>query len=216
MTISKESQPTELLPEELREVFGDIDVYLFDQLLKGRFTRGMRILDAGCGAGRNLIYLLRCQYDVFGIDESAAAIEELRYHAACLAPGLPAENFRVGDVRSLPFADGSFDVVISNAVLHFAANDRDFRRMLTELWRVLKASGILFARLASSIGIENRIRKLGGRRFLLPDGSERYLVDQESLLSFGDELQATLIEPIKTVNVQNQRCMTTWCLRKSQ
>ncbi len=203
------------MPEKLRDVFGDIDVYLFDQLLKGRFTQGMRILDAGCGAGRNLVYLLRCQYDVFGVDESAASIEELRDQAACLAPALPAENFRVGDVRSLPFADGSFDVVISNAVLHFAANDRDFRRMLTELWRVLKVGGILFARLASTIGIESRIRKLSGRRFLLPDGSERYLVDQESLLSFGDELQATLIEPIKTVNVQNQRCMTTWCLRKS-
>jgi SAM-dependent methyltransferase len=203
------------MPEKLRDVFGDIDVYLFDQLLKGRFTRGMRILDAGCGAGRNLIYLLRCQYDLFGIDESAASIDQLRDQAARLAPALPAENFRVGDVRSLPFADGSFDVVISNAVLHFAANDRDFRRMLTELWRVLKAGGILFARLASTIGIENRIREHSGRRFLLPDGSERYLVDQESLLSFGDELQATLIEPIKTVNVQNERCMTTWCLRKS-
>jgi SAM-dependent methyltransferase len=203
------------MPEDLREVFGEIDVYLFDQIRKGRFSRGMRILDAGCGGGRNLIYLVRCQYEVFGIDESASSIDELRSLAARLAPGLPPTNFRVGDVRSLPFADGSFDAVISNAVLNFAADDREFRRILTELWRVLKGGGILFAGLASSIGIESRIRQLSGRRFLLPDGSERYLVDEESLLSLGDELEAKLIEPIKTVNVQNQRCMTTWCLRKS-
>ena len=44
---------------DLQEQFGNIDIYLFDQLLRGRIGPGMRVLDAGCGGGRNLVYLLR-------------------------------------------------------------------------------------------------------------------------------------------------------------
>ena len=53
----------------LQAWFGGIDIYLFDQLLKGRFVPGMRILDAGCGSGRNLVYFLRSGYEVFAVDE---------------------------------------------------------------------------------------------------------------------------------------------------
>ena len=46
----------------IREEFGDIDIYLFDQLLKGRLDASMSLLDAGCGGGRNLYYFLRNGY----------------------------------------------------------------------------------------------------------------------------------------------------------
>jgi SAM-dependent methyltransferase len=199
----------------VRDFFGEIDIYLFDQILKNRFASPMRILDAGCGSGRNLVYFLRSGFEVFGVDRNREAIEYVRSFAQTIAPENPSENFRVSSVEKMPFANEAFDVVISSAVLHFADNEQQFNEMLLEMLRVLKPSGIFFARLASSIGIENKIEKIAGRRYLLPDGSERFLVDEEMLLAATENLGATLIEPLKTTNVQNLRCMTTWVIRKN-
>ena len=199
----------------LAEQFGPIDIYLFDQLLKGRITPGMRILDAGCGYGRNLVYLLRAGFEVFGADADAGAIAGVRELTAALAPGLPAGNFRQETLETLSFPDGFADVVISSAVLHFARDTAHFRAMLAGSWRALRPGGLFFCRLASSIGIEHHIRSTGERRFLLPDGSERYLVDEEILMSLTAELGGTLTDPLKTTVVQNQRSMTTWVLQKS-
>jgi SAM-dependent methyltransferase len=198
----------------VRELFGDIDIYLFDQILKNRFSSEMKILDAGCGGGRNLIYFLRGGYRVFGVDQDAGAIEQVRLLAETLAPNPPVENFQISPVEKMPFQDESFDAVISSAVLHFARDETHFNRMLGEMWRVLKPDGIFFARLASSIGIENQIKFVGDGRYLLPDGSERFLVDEELLDSLTIQMGGIWLEPLKTTNVQNLRCMTTWVLRK--
>lgn len=200
----------------LREAFGDIDIYLFDQLLRGRFDGVRTVLDAGCGGGRNLVWLLRAGYDVHAVDRDERAVEHVRRLAADLAPHLPAENVRVAEVDALPFADASMDVVISSAVLHFAADEAHFGRMVDEAWRVLRPGGMLFARLASSIGIEGRPRPAGDGRYHLPDGSVRFLVDQAGLLARTEALGGVLLDPIKTTNVQNLRAMTTWVLRKSE
>ncbi len=198
----------------LQEWFGQIDIYLFDQFLKGRFNPRMRVLDAGCGGGRNLVYFLRCGYDVCGVDLSPDAIAHVRALAAGLAPHLPADNFRAEAVEGMSFADADFDVVISSAVLHFARDEEHWQRMLREMWRVLKPGGIFFARLASSVGVEGQITRLEERRFHLPDGSDRFLVDDPMLLAAADSLGGELIEPLKTVVVRNTRSMSTWCLRK--
>src|SRR5579871_999550 len=192
----------------LAEQFGQIDIYLFDQLLRGRIAPGMRVLEAGCGAGRNLVYFLREGYEVYAADAEARAIESVRREAAALAPQLPLENFRVEPVEALSFPDAWADVVISNAVLHFARDDEQFHAMLRGTWRVLRPGGMLFCRLASSIGMESRVQRIAGRRFRLPDGSERYLVDEELLLKLTEELGGRLDDPLKTTVVQNQRCMT--------
>ena len=198
----------------LQEQFGQIDIYLFDQLLKGRITPGMRVLDAGCGAGRNLVYFLREGYEVFGVDTDPSAIEYTQRLAAALAPALPASNFRVETIEEPTFPDAFADVVLSSAVLHFARSDKHFEAMLRGTWRVLKPGGLLFCRLASSIGMEHQVHEIAGRRFRLPDGSERYLVDEPLLLRFTAELHGQLADPLKTTIVQNQRCMTTWIVTK--
>lgn len=199
-----------------RELFGDIDIYLFDQILKDRFNSGMTILDAGCGGGRNLIYFLKNNYKVFGVDQSTGAIEQVRHLAKRLSPSLPKDNFQITGVENLPFPNESFDAVVSSAVLHFATDQQHLNKMLEEMWRVLKSDGLFFARLASKIGIENLIEPIGeGGRYLLPDGSERFLVDEEFLISRTNQLRGILLEPIKTTNVQNLRSMTTWVLRKA-
>ena len=199
----------------LVEQFGNIDIYLFDQILRGRITTGMTVLDTGCGYGRNLVYLLRSGSNIFGTDIDAAAIDSTRRLAASLAPALPADNFRVEAVERMSFPDAFADVVISSAVLHFARGDDHFEEMLRGTWRVVKPGGLLFCRLASSIGMEHRIKRITGRRFLLPDGSERYLVDESLLNTRTATLGGQLIEPLKTTIVQNQRCMTTWLVRRS-
>ena len=199
----------------LQEQFGPIDIYLFDQLLRGRIEPGMRILDAGCGSGRNLVYLLRAGYEVFGADAHRNAVDETRRLAASLAPALPADNFRVEPLEAMSFADAFVEVVLSSAVLHFARDDDQFGAMLEGTWRVLKPGGLFFCRLASSIGIEQQIQSIAGRTCLLPDGSERYLVDEKLLVSLTHELGGQMIDPLKTTVVQNQRSMTTWVVRKN-
>jgi len=212
--------------ENLQELFGGIDIYVFDQLLKGRFVPGMRVLDAGCGTGRNLVYFLRQGYKVFGVDQSADAISQTRRLAAALAPHLPEDNFRVEPVERMSFGsrqqsanrnqaepDG-FDVVLSSAVLHFARNEDHWQAMVGEMWRILKPGGIFLARLASTIGMEREVTLIEGRRYHLPDGSDRFLVDEAFLRSVTTSLGGEFIEPIKTTIVENLRAMTTWVLRK--
>ena len=199
----------------LQDWFGQIDIYLFDQLLKGRFNPRMRVLDAGCGGGRNLVYFLRCGYDVCGVDLSAEAVAHVRALAAGLAPHLPADNFRVEAVEGMSFADADFDVVVSSAVLHFARDEEHWHGMVGEMWRVLRTGGVFFARMASSVGMEGQLIGLEGGRYHLPDGSDRFLVDDRMLLAATDSLGGELIEPLKTVVVRNLRSMSTWCLRKS-
>lgn len=200
---------------DLEVMFGPIDIYLFDQLLRGRLQPSMRVLDAGCGSGRNLVHFLRSGYDVFGTDADADSIASVRRLATRLAPDLPADNFRVEPVEQMSFPDGFAHAVLSSAVLHFATDDEQFSAMVREMWRVLEPGGLFFCRLASVIGMEARMQRLSGRRFLLPDGTERYLVDEAMLVAITKELGGQLLDPLKTTVVQNQRCMTTWVVRKA-
>jgi len=197
----------------LREQFGDIDVYVFDQLLRGRIRPGMRVLDAGCGQGRNLVYLLREGIEVFAIDSDPNAVLAVRALAESLSSAAPATHFKVETVEDMTIPDSSMDVVISSAVLHFARDDGHFEAMVRRMWRTLVPGGLLVCRLAASTGIESRVRSLGSGRYLLPDGSERYLVSESRLVELTHTLGGTLVDPIKSTIVQDMRCMATWVVR---
>jgi SAM-dependent methyltransferase len=198
---------------EIRLQFGDIDIYLFDQLQRGRFDRRRRVLDAGCGSGRNLPFFLRHAFDVHAVDADPAAIRSVRQLAAALNPALPPDRIRHASLESLPWPDGSIDAVIGSAVLHFALDERAFAAMLQEMWRVLAPGGLFFARLATSIGLERRLPSATGR-MRLPDGTERFVVDEATLLKWTSALGGALADPLKTTNVQGMRCMTTWVMEK--
>jgi tellurite methyltransferase len=200
---------------ELRAQFGDIDIYLFDQLARGRFDARRRVLDAGCGGGRNLPYFLARGFEVFAIDEAPAAMASVAALAARLAPHLPPGHVRTGPVDQLPWPDASMDAVIASAVLHFARDRAHFDAMVAELWRVLAPGGLFFARLATSIGLESRLAAPVGR-VRLPDGSDRFVVDLPTLLDLTSRLGGRLLDPIKTTNVQGERCMTTWVMEKNR
>ena len=196
----------------IAEQFGQIDIYVFDQILRGNIAPGMRVLDAGCGYGRNLVYLLREGFEVFALDADAAGVGHVRALAAGLAPALPAANFRVGGIEKMPFADGFADVVICNSVLHFARDEQQFLAMIAELWRVLRPGGMLFCRLGSRIGME--FERVRGQVFRIGDGSEWFLVDEAVLLEMTRQMDAVMVDPLKTTVVQDYRCMTTWVVRK--
>jgi len=202
--------------DDLRHTFGDIDVYLFDQLQKGRIAPGARVLDAATGSGRNLVYLAR-RHDVHlhAVDRDRRAIARTRDRLAPIHD--PASlSLAVADLLGLPFPSDAFDVVIACAVLHFASDDATFGGMLDELWRVVAPGGFLFTRLASLTGLEGRTRPLGHGRHVLPDRSTRYLVDDDRLVTESARLGGTLLDPIKTTVVHGQRAMSTWVLGKAR
>jgi SAM-dependent methyltransferase len=172
----------------------------------------MRVLDAGCGYGRNLVHLLREGCEIFALDADADGVEHVRQLSASLNTGLPAENFQAGTIERMPFADAFADVVICNSVLHFARDEGHFRALLRELWRVLRPGGMLFCRLGSRIGMD--FERVRGDIFIVGDGSEWFLVDEEMLLGLTEEMNGVLVDPLKTTIVQDYRCMTTWVLRK--
>jgi SAM-dependent methyltransferase len=196
----------------VQEQFGQIDIYVFDQILRGNIARGMRVLDAGCGYGRNLVHLLREGCEIFAVDADPAGIEHVRQLSASLGTRLPAENFQVGLIEHMPFPDGFADVVICNSVLHFARDDGQFNAMLEELWRVLRPGGMLFCRLGSRIGMD--FEEVRENVFVVGDGSQWFLVDEEMLLDATEQMNGVLVDPLKTTIVQDYRCMTTWVLRK--
>lgn len=201
---------------DIRESLGNVDIYLLDQFLRGRINSGMTLLDVGCGDGRNIRFFLQQGYQVLAVDKNPRAIEAVRRMAFVMGPRLPAENFRTESIEAMSFDDRSADAVICSAVLHFARDDQQFNAMVQQCWRVLRPGGLFFSRLASSIGIESQVRSLRGRWSALPDGTERYVVDEAQLMQLTAALGGELLDPLKTTVVQNQRSMTTWVMRKGR
>jgi ubiquinone/menaquinone biosynthesis C-methylase UbiE len=195
----------------LQALVGQTDIYLLDQVLKHRYQPGETILDAGCGNGRNLHWFILNDFDCYGIDHNPAALEEL----TMLYPLVPAGKFVVAGLDSMPFTDGYFDHILSSAVLHFARDTTHFHVMLQELVRVLKPAGTLFIRMTSNIGIENAIVSIGEGVYLVPDGSARFLLTRELLATLLTNYPLTLLEPLKTVNVDDARCMSTLVLQRT-
>jgi SAM-dependent methyltransferase len=200
-------------PEALHAEFGNIDIYVFDQLLRGRIVSGMRVMDAGCGGGRNLVYLLRHEYDVCGNDADPQAVAQVRALASHLAPQ-GRWDFRTEPIEQTSFPDAHADVVLASAVLHFARDHAHFAAMLDALWRVLRPGGLFCARLASTTGVEHQVHATSDGRYVLPDGTERYLVDAPTLLAHTHRLGGILLDPIKTTVVHEQRAMATWVCRR--
>lgn len=196
--------PGVMISAQLQAEFGEIDIYLFDQLLRGRFDARPRILDAGSGSGRNLPFFVRHGYQVAATDREMASVAAIRSFVPVAVRG---------ELDALPWKDGVFDAVICSAVLHFARDANHWQAMVGEMWRVLRPGGLFFARLASSIGIEPMLPGDTGR-MRLPDGTDRFVVNEQMLLGITGALGGRLLDPLKTTVVQGQRAMTTWVVEK--
>ena len=159
------------------------------------------------------MFFLRQGFDVRAVDADAAAVRSARELAATFNPAIEPDRIQHASIESLPWEDAIVDAVISSAVLHFARDERAFAAMVLEMWRVLAPGGLFFARLATSIGLERHLPSTVGR-MRLPDGSDRFVVDERTLLEWTSKLGGKLVDPLKTTNVQNMRCMTTWVMEK--
>lgn len=193
---------------------GNIDIYLLDQILKARFEKQHKILDAGCGEGRNLIYFVRNDYQVWGLDKNEDAVQMLKYVVKSINKSYPLERFVAGNVEKMPYQDRYFDAIISSAVLHFAENKDHFLSMIGELSRVLKPGGILFARMTTDVGIKELIQPAGEGKYFLPDGSVRFLLNKNQLKEIMVKFGFQFLEPFKTVIVDKMRSMSTLVLQK--
>jgi SAM-dependent methyltransferase len=197
-------------PDALNHELGGIDIYLLDQILKGRFRAGGRILDVGCGGGRNLRWFAANGFEVFAVDTSQKSIEKLR-----AAGIMPERNLRHQSATELPWPDDYFDGVICNALLHVLESREDWTKVLSESWRVLRPGGVWFSRLATTLSMENHAEALGDGRYRMPGTQWDILpTSLEEMLRWTEKLGGKLLEPIKTVNVQNQRAMATWVMQK--
>ncbi len=189
---------------DLKTILGDTDIYLVDQIMKGRYKKDDVVLDAGCGGGRNLKWFLNNEFVIYGIDTNTLLIADLQKNNS-----VPSNRFLVSPVETMPFDDCFFDAIISSAVLHFAKNTRHFFEMMNEMVRVLKAGGSLFIRMTSDIGIENKVVPINEGVYLIPDGSNRFLLTRSLLDQLLRRYPFTMAEEFKTVNVNDVRCMST-------
>jgi tellurite methyltransferase len=194
----------------LHDAIGETDIYLIDQIMKGRYQPDDKILDAGCGYGRNGYWFLKNNFDIYGVDQNKTAIDQLRYR---LPPKL-GERFQQAPLDNLPFTADHFDHIICSAVLHFATNTAHFHRMVTETVRTLKPHGSLFIRMTSDIGIEGKSNPIADGVYQIPDGSTRFLLTRTLLAETMQKNNLSFLEPFKTVNVDDLRCMSTLVLKK--
>ncbi|MFZ1306850.1 MAG: class I SAM-dependent methyltransferase [Ferruginibacter sp.] len=195
----------------IQDLLGQTDIYLIDQIMKGRYQPGDQLLDAGCGYGRNLHWFLHNGFNIKGIDISEVAIEQLKD----IYPDLQAGSLLVSSLENVPYSDNHFDHIICSAVLHFAESTAQFNLMLSEMVRILKPGGSLFIRMTSDIGIETKVELIGNGVFKIPDGSTRFLLTRQLLDASVRRHNLSLIEPLKTVNVADIRCMSTLLLQKN-
>ncbi len=185
---------------DCNNIFGNIDIYLLDQVLKGRFGGKPKLLDAGCGEGRNLKYFVYNSFEVYGNDVNPLAIKMTRM----IYKSIPTEHFIESSIEDLDFNVGSFDAIICAAVLHFANDEAHFKIMLQKLSVLLKQDGILFIRMATNVGLNKNA---------IPDFP--FILEKEKIGSTFSAVGLSFIEPWKSVSVEGQRSMGTFILSKN-
>lgn len=185
-----------------------IDIYLLDQFLKERIQKNDTILDAGCGSGRNIHWLIKNNYSVQGYDPNQFQIEQLKRL-------YPESKFECSSIEETPFNEQQFEFIICNAVLHFALDHSHFHEQFEALVNSLKPKGVLFVRMTSNIGLESKINIEDNGRCRLPDISDRYVITRKQISDLCAYHSLELIEPVKSVLVEDLRSMATIVLKKA-
>lgn len=183
-----------------------MDIYLLDQIMKQRYHKNDRILDAGCGEGRNLRWFYNFEYDIWAVDMDAERLKQARQNYPDIK-----ERLIQAELSDLPFPEAHFEHIICSAVLHFAEGEQHFYTMFSELIRVLKPGGTILIRTASNIILPESNPDLTDT---VSNRKASYYLSRQIISEVIDRHKLRLLEPVKTTNVQDMRCMTTLVLQK--
>lgn len=188
--------------QELNHELGNIDLFLLDQILKGRFEQAESILEVGCGEGRNLTYFIRNGYDVWGIDNNPTALKMLHMMGRSLHKTFDKEKFIEADISGIPFPPQSFDAIICASVLHFLPSEDAFFAAWDTMMKVLRKDGFLFLSMYSNIPFPG---KMQSDFFLLTGTLYQTVLHRYKLQE---------VEPVKTVAMGNTQPLAYLILQK--
>lgn len=143
-----------------------------------------KVLDLGCGAGRNTKMLIKLGFDTFSCDKYKKMVEETRKQIKKFNKA-NSHKVLICDMSELPYQNSFFDLILCHGVFHNASSIKDFRKAVSECSRVLKPGGRLCFNFFTSKYIAEDFREINRvqKTFSTKEGLIMTLISVENFLS---------------------------------
>ena len=168
---------------------------------EGRAQAGRRLLDIGCGAGRNAVPLAAGGWDVLGLDMSRPMLDAAARRAR--AAGVSSRvRLAAAPMDHLPVADASMDVIVAHGIWNLARSGSEFRAAVREAARVARAGAPLFLFTFSRRTLPGDAQPVAGEAFVFTQFSgepqcfltDRQLLDELATAGFVPDAGVPLAE----------------------
>lgn len=159
-------------------------------------SKGVRVLDLGCGNGRHVWLAAKEGFSAYGIDLSEQAIKLAR--AWLRREKLPFKKLQSGDItQSLPYVSDFFDIVVSYGVLDHMTLIQA-KKVMAEVKKILKPGGILFLKLEANTSFTFDSKKqVAKNEIILNKAAERGMLQH-----FFDQKEVkSLVKGFETIRV---------------
>jgi SAM-dependent methyltransferase len=198
---------------KLNQELGNADLLLIDQILKGRFDPKMKILDAGCGEGRNMVYFIKNGFPIYGIDQNPEMVSMSRLIARAINKDYVVENIFTASIEENPFPDKFFDVILCINVLHFARDKEHFMQMVKSQLRVLRNGGLFYIGMESGSEMEEGKKKIAINREGATE-QKRFLMNSDLLKNLLSLNLMEKSEPVWTLHLEGMVSLTGIMFKK--